>query len=118
MDVQPLKKELYNEAKELGVTSIHLDFSGGSDEGNLYVYTNDATRTNAHGTEEQRLQIRKLEGALEEWAWEVYEYSGAGDGTDYGDNIVYDLKNGKVTTQEWGMEIQRGEEYNDALETR
>jgi len=117
MDVQPLKKELYNEAKELGVTSIHLDFSGGSDEGNLYAYTKHSAACYSASTEEQRLQIRKLEGALEEWAWEVYEYSGAGDGTDYGDNIVYDLKNGKVTTQEWGMEIQLGEEYNDALET-
>ena len=116
MRAEPLKKELYNEAKELGVTSIHLDFSGGSDEGHLYVYAKHPDMNQA--VEEVRLQIRKLEGALEEWAWEVYEYSGAGDGTDYGDNIVYDLKNGKVTTQEWGMEIQRGEEYNDALETR
>ena len=107
MDVQPLKKELYNEAKELGVTSIHLDFSGGSDEGNLYAYTNDATPLlNAHGTEEQRLQIRKLEGALEEWAWEVYEYSGAGDGTDYGDNITYNLVETEKSPRKSGVTLK------------
>ena len=116
MDVQPLKKELYNEAKELGVTSIHLDFSGGNDEGHLYAYTKHHSGLDV--TEEQRLQIRKLEGALEEWAWEVYEYSGAGDGTDYGDNITYNLVEGKVTTQEWCHVEQLGEAYNDTLETR
>ena len=43
------------------------------------------------------------------WAWEVYSYSGAGDGSDYGDDIVYDLVNKKVTTSEWFTE-QRYEE--------
>jgi hypothetical protein len=47
----------------------------------------------------------------------VYEYSGAGDGTDYGDNITYNLVEGKVTTQEWCHVEQLGEAYNDTLET-
>ena len=115
MRAEPLKKELYNEAKEIGITSIHLDFSGGSDEGHLYVYAKHPDMNQA--VEEVRLQIHKLEGALEEWAWEVYEYSGAGDGTDYGDNITYNLAEGKVTTQEWASVAQMGEEDHDTLQT-
>ena len=37
MKAQPLKKEIYNKAKELGVDKITLKFSGGNDEGYLDV---------------------------------------------------------------------------------
>jgi len=92
MQAEPLSKAIYNKAKELGVDKITLKFSGGNDEGHLYVQTN----TDDYDFEKE----------IEDWAWEAYQYSGAGDGTDYGDDIVYDLKNGKVSTSEWFHVVQ------------
>jgi hypothetical protein len=87
MKAEPLSKAIYNKAKELGVNTITLAFSGGSDEGHLHVQTD--------------IDNYDFEKLIEDWAWEVYDYSGAGEGNDYGDNIVYDLKEGKVSTSEW-----------------
>lgn len=94
MEAQPLSKAIYEKAKELGVNTITLKFSGGNDEGNLYVETDSNDL------------IDDFERLVEDWAWEVYSYSGAGDGTDYGDDIVYDLKNGTVSTSEWYHVVQ------------
>lgn len=87
MNAKPLSKAIYDKAKELGVNTISLEFSGGNDEGHLHVQTDT-----------DNYDFEKL---VEDWAWEVYDYSGAGDGSDYGDNVVYDLKEGKVSTSEW-----------------
>lgn len=87
MKAEPLSKAIYNKAKELGVNTISLEFSGGSDEGHLHV-----------GIDIDNYDFKNL---VEDWAWEAYDYSGAGDGNDYGDNIIYDLKEGKVRTSEW-----------------
>jgi len=87
MQAKPLSKAIYDKAKEHGVEQIILRFQGGNDEGHLYVETNPYNS--------------KMESDIEDWAWTVYEYNGAGDGTDYGDDIVYDLKEGKVSTSEW-----------------
>lgn len=87
MNAKPLSKAIYNKAKELGVNTISLEFSGGNDEGHLHVQTDT-----------DNYDFEKL---VEDWAWEAYDYSGAGDGNDYGDNVVYDLKEGKVSTSEW-----------------
>jgi hypothetical protein len=96
MQAQPLSKAIYNKAKELGVNTISLAFSGGSDEGHLHVQIDiDNYRTHA-----QRFE-HDFKNLVEDWAWEAYDYSGAGDGNDYGDNIIYDLKEGKVRTSEW-----------------
>jgi len=48
--------------------------------------------------------VRNFIKEIEDWAWSVYSYSGAGEGIDYGDEIVYDLVNKKVRTSEWTME--------------
>lgn len=87
MNAKPLSKAIYDKAKELGVNTISLEFSGGNDEGHLHVQTDT-----------DNYDFEKL---VEDWAWEAYEYNGAGDGSDYGDNVVYDLKEGKVSTSEW-----------------
>ena len=87
MNAKPLSKAIYNKAKELGVNTISLEFSGGNDEGHLHVQTDT-----------DNYDFEKL---VEDWTWEAYDYSGAGDGNDYGDNIIYDLKEGKVSTSEW-----------------
>ena len=87
MNAKPLSKAIYDKAKELGVNTISLEFSGGNDEGHLHVQTDT-----------DNYDFEKL---VEDWAWEAYEYNGAGDGSDYGDNVVYYLKEGKVSTSEW-----------------
>ena len=94
MDIEPLSKEIYNKAKKIGVEKIVLNWSGGSDEGylNVTLYPWDQNK---------RDDYNELSAELENWAWDVYGYSGAGDGSDYGDDIEYDLVNNKVTSQEW-----------------
>ena len=37
--------------------------------------------------------------------------SGAGDGSDYGDDIIYNLKEGVVETSEWYQEVK----YSDPV---
>jgi len=81
---EPLTKEIYNKAKELKVEKIVLNWSGGSDEGHLYV----SVFPHNYKT------CPPLEKMIEEWAYDAYSYSGAGDGNDYGDDIEYDLVNG------------------------
>jgi hypothetical protein len=103
MRAEPLKKELYTKAKELGIEKIILQFSGGSDEGNLNVDLEPEWN-------------QDFANAVEDWAWEVYSYSGAGDGSDYGDDIEYDLVNNKVSTSEWFTSVERGNEDADDLE--
>jgi hypothetical protein len=88
---EPLTKEIYNKAKELGVEKIVLNWSGGSDEGHLYV------DVFPHNSE----TCPPLEKMIEQWAYDAYSDSGAGDGNDYGDDIEYDLVNGTVSTSEW-----------------
>jgi hypothetical protein len=55
----------------------------------VYPYINDSVK------------ITQLEKMVDKWAWDVYSYSGAGAGSDYGDDIEYDLVNGTVSTSEW-----------------
>ena len=93
MNIEPLSKAIYNKAKELGIETIVLNFSGGDDEGYLDVG-----------------MTPKFFGSFAEeivdWVWETYDYSGAGDGTGYGDNIEYNLKNGTASAEEWYMTRQ------------
>tara|TARA_Y100000310_G_scaffold323856_1_gene384873 strand:- start:114 stop:479 length:366 start_codon:yes stop_codon:yes gene_type:complete len=121
MDAKPLKKELYEKAIELGVDCVSLEFSGGSDEGYLYVQADHGWEANWNTQEElkeHRKKVHMFESDVEEWAWTVYEYSGAGDGTSYGDTITYDLNNQTMSSQEWYHAVQKGEEYHDTLVTR
>lgn len=103
MKAEPLNKSIYNKAKEQGIEQIILRFSGGSDEGYLDVET-------------EPKWDQDFAKEIEDWAWEVYDYNGAGDGSDYGDDVTYDLKNGKVTTSEWFTSRQEGDRDNDELE--
>jgi len=100
MDALPFPKSLYEKAKELNVKSVTLAFSGGSDEG----YLNVSVQSDDY--DKNRDSLYALESDIEKWAWEVYDYSGAGDGTDYGDDVIYNLVNNTVETQTWFMEPQ------------
>ena len=108
MKAEPLNKEIYNKAKALGVEKITLSFSGGSDEGYLDVtlYPWDNNKSDSRN---------ELNAEIENWAWGVYSYSGAGEGRDYGDDISYDLVNNKVITREWQMEVVESEKEESVL---
>jgi hypothetical protein len=104
MQAQPLSKKIYNKAIQLGIDKIELNFSGGNDEGFL------------------DLQLfpkydEAFAGEIVAWAWGVYDYIGTGDGNNYGDNIIYDLKNKTVSTSEWSMVRQESEYDISSLET-
>lgn len=94
MKAEPLSKELFDKLKAAQVAEVTLNFMGGSDEANLGVFLRGAMR-------QEMAELTDLEGEVEEWAWKAYDYSGAGDGSEYGDDIVYDLAKGEVRTQEW-----------------
>ena len=106
MQAQPLSKDIYNKAKELGIEKINLAFSGGNDEGSLYVELSPYEK-DSDGS---------FSSEIEDWAWGVYDYSGAGDGNDYGDNITYDLVKGKVSTSEWYHIVKEKDTGTDELE--
>lgn len=107
MNIEPLSKKIYDKAVSLGVTEIELKFSGGDDEGYLNVYLSGPT---GWFIEERFAQ------EIEEWAWQTYGYSGAGDGSEYGDDIVYDIVNKKATSSEWFMSRTSGASESDDLE--
>ena len=103
MTIKPLGKKIYAKAKELGIETIVLNFSGGDDEGYL-----DVGMTPKYD--------EKFAVEIEDWVWETYDYSGAGDGTGYGDNIEYNLKNGTASAEEWYMTRQAGDSEDHNLQ--
>jgi len=107
MQIEPLSKKIYNKAVSLGITQIELKFSGGSDEGYLGVYVNGQ-----NGFESNT----EFEEEIERWAWKAYGYSGAGDGNDYGDDILYDLLKKTATASSWYMARTQGDGENGDLE--
>ena len=110
MDALPFPKSLYEKAKTLNVKIVTLAFSGGNDEG----YLNVSVESDDYDKNRDSLYV--LESDIEEWAWEVYDYSGAGDGTDYGDDVIYDLVNSTVETQTWFMEPQYQDPEKNTME--
>jgi hypothetical protein len=122
MDPEPLPRKIYEEAKRLSVSKIFLNFRGVSDEGWLNVGTEIDTTTDVgyvlNGSQDvsHNNALQKLEDEIESWAWSAYSYGGAGDGTDYGDDIIYDLTTGKVTTEEWYMVREDQGEHDHELE--
>jgi hypothetical protein len=97
MNIEPISKELFEKLTKLGVREVTLNFSGGSDEGYLDV---DLDSDLDYADEEARMLVSEVMS----WAWDAYSYSGAGEGIDYGDTIVYDLVNRKARASEWTME--------------
>ena len=103
-----IPKKLYEKLREKGVVKVILQFSGGYDEGHLYV---DLVY------EEDREKDHSLDTAVEEWAWEVNCYTGAGDGTgSFGDNITFDLINKTVETEEWYHSVKYEEKEESTFE--
>jgi len=95
MEIKPLSKKIYDTALNLKVEMIRLRFSGGSDEGYLDIELDGAPYND---------ELTQFEFDVEKWAWDVYSYNGAGEGTDYGDSITYDLNNKTAYTEDWWYE--------------
>jgi hypothetical protein len=97
MNIEPIPSQLYKRLVEAGVKNVQLSWSGGSDEGLLDVII-------THESEGKLPpEAWDLQSVVDDWAWDVYSYSGAGDGNDYGDDIRYDLTTMKATHSEWYM---------------
>ena len=145
MEIIPLKRNLYDRAKALGLTEITFNFMGGSDEGyldvqiihdsnhaavELFAELSRGDWTALREAEEnnspqwQRYQVwdaacHVLRIDLESWAWSVYDYGGAGEGHDYGDDITYKLDDGSAEWQEWYMDRTEGDHdtFRDMIDT-
>jgi hypothetical protein len=87
-----------------------LKFSGGSDEGYLDVHLDVPDVQDPYSTE-----LSKLRTDLDEYAWEVNPYSGAGDGNDYGDDYVFDLVKNTVSHSTWYMRREETDEGSGSL---
>ena len=108
MKIIALPKKLYDRATQLGVTSITLQFSGGSDEGYLNVQIDSPLDDDA--------ALSALGSDVEDWADTAYSYRGAGDGNDYGDNVTYDLVEMEARWNAWHMEVAEGGSDSQAFE--
>jgi hypothetical protein len=104
-----LARELYAKLRGAGIIRVDINWSGGSDEGNLDVNLYRAR-------EEYPVDDRTLSSAVEEWAYDAFDYSGAGDGNDYGDDYVYDLIAHTVTHSEWFHQRVEGDTAREPLE--
>ena len=104
--IQPLPKALYDQLVSAGVNSFTLEFQGGSDEGYLEIH---------YTGERMSGDIRQ---AIEDWAWSAYSYSGSGDGSDYGDDITYDLKNKTASCSDWSMVRTDGPTHQGKLQVK
>ena len=122
--VQPIPKKYYEKALTLNINEIILSFSGGSDEGYLEVEVGfkdlgehpyqSAYWENGLSKDDRKV-VEDFISEVEEWAEETYAYSGAGDGTPYGDTITYKFDDMTVEHDEWYMS-ETHDEKGSALE--
>lgn len=91
-EIAPITKSLYRKLIDAGVTAFTLKFSGGDDQGYLTVHME---KDSGYFYDEP------LDEIIQDWAWSAYSYSGAGDGSEYGDTYTYNLKTGEVTHDSW-----------------
>lgn len=101
MQAVPLSKEIYKQALKHKISKIILEFSGGNDEGYLNIDFEVNEKGATHSKTLEKIYDSGFEQKVDDWAWSVYSYNGAGDGYDYGDSIIYDLENKTVSTSEW-----------------
>lgn len=118
--VEPLPKAIYEKAKKLGVKLIFLEFSGGSDEGYLSVnltsndcFADDFKPGLKPNSDDE---WNAFNDEVHEWAEDAYCYSGAGDGSDYGDDVTYNIEEKTVAHSQWYSSPQYEPEETIELE--
>jgi hypothetical protein len=102
LEPKPLPKDLANLLKENKIEIFNLSFEGGNDEGCLDI--------SMYPTPKVEGVLEDLTDKIQDWAWDVYSFSGAGDGNYYGTSIDYDLQKSEVTVRDWYDVVQRVEE--------
>ena len=107
MEIKPLSKKIYDDAVNLKVEMIKLNFSGGNDTGYLDIELDGMIEVPYND------ELIQFEADVEKWAWDVYSYNGGGDGTEYGDSITYDLNNKTAYTEQWWYERQESESEDE-----
>lgn len=95
-------QSLVDEAKKNGVTLFKVNFEGGNDEGYITVHSYPDNHC-----------VNEL---LNEWANDI-TYSGAGDGTPYGDNYEYDLEKMTAMHTQWFYELKQNDPDTEPLIT-
>lgn len=111
----PLPLKFMTRALTLGISGIQLNWSGGSDEGHLYIDLRNEDRKPIYGSTDEGIVNFRTE--IEEWVYDAIPYNGAGDGSSYGDIICYNLKEGTVSTEVWWTEEIYGGKKSDTMET-
>jgi hypothetical protein len=96
MNAQPIPASLFKRARQLEITQINLHFDGGSDEGNLHIFFSLETEGGKYTDE-----VVAFKNEVESWAWNAYDYNGAGEGIPYGDDYIYDLILERVKHISW-----------------
>lgn len=98
---KPLTKELKTRLVELGVAKFDVNWSGGCDEGMGDVSVYYKKESVVEVARQKGYQSDPAYDLIYDWAVGKGWYSGAGDGTDYGDSYHYDLDKGTVSHTDW-----------------
>ena len=113
----PLPLKFMTRALTANIELIIIKWSGGSDEGHLNVELEGKNGKTFYLWANNDPLLQPLFADIEEWCYDAMDYSGAGDGSSYGDIIRYNLKEGTVSTETWWTEEVYGGEGFDTMET-
>lgn len=96
--IAPLTKTLRDACVDAGVKYFILRFEGGDDQGflNVELYYKDG----------ETVDSLTLTESIQDWAYDAYNYSGAGDGSPYGDNYTYNLVDNTVKHDSWRSVVE------------
>jgi hypothetical protein len=104
MSYQNIPKELFQKLKEAGAETLVVKLEGGNDEAIIDV---DVLPYTAHSGAIAR--------DVEDWVWNSFCFSGAGDGNPFGENYTYDLKKGTVHSESWYTEVVPGDKDEESF---
>ena len=101
MNAPHLNPQHIQQARDMGINTLYVFLEGGSDEG--FVETR-FERPTTELAKEMRLAWVKLEEDIKEYIYDNHPYSGAGDGTPYGEEYTYNFADNSVEGFEWSMQ--------------
>ena len=104
--IAPLTKTLRDACVDAGVKYFILRFEGGDDQGFLNVELCYKDEFGNLVYEVGGGDSSTLTQSIEDWAYDAYNYSGAGDGSPYGDNYTYNLVDNTVKHDSWRSVVE------------
>lgn len=98
----PFPKELYDRGMTLGIKELKIRWSWSNDEDcqDLIEVESDP---------EGRDDIDAFLDEIYEWVKKEFRFRG-GDGDEYGENVIIDLANKKISVTLWGTQVVFSEE--------